>query len=152
MFGLYLIIDMELSQSCRKEIKAGREHLLCPDSRMVVIRFMACALWWSDISPRRCSFCLVVYLYSYIVLQHRLLPDLLREQKELSRSELPLANTHIGNYPDSVSLDIASRGRCLYRIIVVRAIYGDIPIQSFTAIYYSGSLYRSDRPVVVAVL
>ena len=44
MFGLYLIIDMELSQSCRKEIKAGREHLLYPDSRMVVIRFMACAL------------------------------------------------------------------------------------------------------------
>ena len=42
--GLYLIIDMELSQSCRKEIKAGREHLLYPDSRMVVIRFMACAL------------------------------------------------------------------------------------------------------------
>ena len=40
MFGLYFIIDMELSQSCRKEIKAGCKHLLYPDSRMVVS-----ALW-----------------------------------------------------------------------------------------------------------
>lgn len=44
MFGLYLFLDMELSQSCRKKIKAGREHLLYPDSRMVVILFMARAL------------------------------------------------------------------------------------------------------------
>lgn len=44
MLGLYLIIDMELSQSSRKEIKVDREHLLYPDSHMVVICFMAYCL------------------------------------------------------------------------------------------------------------
>ena len=44
MFSLYLFIDMELSQSYRKKIKAGREHLLYPDSRVVGVCFMARAL------------------------------------------------------------------------------------------------------------
>ena len=126
--------------------------LLYPDSRMVVILFMARARWRSGIPPGRYSFCPVVYLYSHIVLQHRLLPDLFRGPKKLSRTELPLAGTHVGNHPDSDNLDIASQGRNFYRVVAARAIYGAFHIRPFTAVYHSGSLYRSDRPIVVAVL
>ena len=152
MFGLYFIIDMELSQSCRKEIKAGCKHLLYPDSRMVVIRFMACALWRSDIPSGRYSFCPVVYLYSHIVLQYRLLLGLLREKEKLSRTELHLAGTHIANYPDNDSKEVTSRGRTFYQTVVIWALYGAFYIQFFTAVYHCNSLYCSDWPVIAAVL
>ena len=113
--------------------------------RVVSIYCILIAIWWY-------SFCPVVYLYSHIVLQHRLLPDLFRGPKKLSRTELPLAGTHVGNHPDSDNLDIASQGRNFYRVVAARAIYGAFHIRPFTAVYHSGSLYRSDRPIVVAVL
>ena len=44
MFGLCLIADLELSQSCRTKIEAGREHLLYSARRVVGVRTLACAL------------------------------------------------------------------------------------------------------------
>ena len=94
----------------------------------------------------------LIILYSHIVLQHRLLPDLFRGPKKLSRTELPLAGTHVGDHPDSDNLDIASQGRNFYRVVAVRAIYGAFHIRPFTAVYHSGSLYCSNRTIVIAAL
>ena len=151
MLGLLLIIDMELSQSRRTKVKAGREHLLYSDSRVVGVRFMAYALRRSGIPSGRHSFCPVVYLYSRIVLQHRLLPNLFGEQKKLSRTELPLAAPCAGNYPDSGRLDIATWGRNC-RIVAGRALCEFLHLQLFAAVHHGNSLYRSDLPAVVAVL
>ena len=119
--------------------------------RVVSIYCILIAVWWSSFLWHARSDD-PVFLPVDIPLQHRLLPDLFRGPKKLSRTELPLAGTHVGDHPDSDNLDIASQGRNFYRVVAVRAIYGAFHIRPFTAVYHSGSLYRSDRPIVVAVL
>ena len=66
MLGLLLIIDMELSQSRRTKVKAGREHLLYSDSRVVGVRFMAYALRRSGI-PFALSYIYIPVLFYNIV-------------------------------------------------------------------------------------
>lgn len=46
----------------------------------------------------------------------------------------------------------ASQGRAFYRLIVVRRIYGAFHIRLFSAVYHSGSLYCSNRTIVIAAL
>lgn len=112
--------------------------------RVVSIYCILIAVWWSSFLwharsddpvflPVDIPFCPVVYLYSHIVLQHRLLPDLFRGPKKLSRTELPLAGTHVGNHPDSDNLDIASQGRIFT---------GLSPFERYTELFISGLLLR----------
>lgn len=139
MFGLCLIADMELSQPRRTKIEACREHLLYPDRHVVGVRSLAYALRRSGISSGRHPFCPVVYLYSRIVLQHRLLPDLFGEQKKLSRTELPLAAPRAGDYPDSGRPDIAAWGRNC-RIVAGRR-YANFYISSFLLRFITAIAY-----------
>ena len=102
--------------------------------RVVSIYCILIAVWWSsalwhvlsddpiflpvDI-PFALSYIYIPILFYNIVLQYRLLLGLFREKEKLSRTELHLAGTHIGNYPDNDSLDVTSRGRTFYQTVVI---------------------------------
>ena len=140
MFGLYLFLIKELSQSCRKKIKA-----------VVSIYCILIAVWWSSFLwharsddpvflpvdiPFALSYIYIPILFYNIVYYLTYLGD---------QRNFPVLN-YLWPVPTLVIILIATTW------ISARAIYGAFHIRPFTAVYHSGSLYRSDRPIVVAVL
>ena len=97
--------------------------------RVVSIYCILIAVWWSSalwhvlsddpiFLPVDIPFALS-YIYIPILFYNIVYYLAYLGKKKLSRTELHLAGTHIGNYPDNDSLDVTSRGRTFYQTVVI---------------------------------